>query len=300
MLYGFNATNILATNTKYPNIIGNKPVHANNINWSNLNLGKLALIHININNIIDVLNPNPIGSIHLLSIGTKYPPKNNIDVTTDINIIFPYSPKKKYAKDNDECSVINPATSSDSASGKSNGALFVSANAAIKNISAIGNNGIIFHTVLWFATIVIKFIESAKNTTINITIPIITSYDIIWAVVLNDPNNAYFEFADHPANIIPNTPNDDINNIYNILYVKSAITIPLLNGITAHANILNTNVIYGATKNNILFACDTNIVSFITNFNPSANGCNTPNTPTLFGPNLLCIAPITFLSANVK
>jgi hypothetical protein len=40
----------------------------------------------------------------------------------------------------------NPATSSDSASGKSKGGLFVSANIAIKKIKAIGINGNIFQT----------------------------------------------------------------------------------------------------------------------------------------------------------
>lgn len=78
------------------------------------------------------------------------------------------------------------------------------------------------------------------------------------------------ELAAHPANIIPNTPNPDINNIYNVLYPISSIITPLENGITPHPNIPNTNVIYGANKNNILFPCDTIIVSFITNFNPSA------------------------------
>jgi hypothetical protein len=39
-------------------------------------------------------------------------------------------------------STLNPETNSDSASGKSKGTLFVSANAAIKNINKLGQNGI--------------------------------------------------------------------------------------------------------------------------------------------------------------
>ena len=82
------------------------------------------------------------------------------------------------------------------------------------------------------------------------------------------------ELADQPANIIPNTPIPDINNIYNVLYPISSIIIPLLNGITPHDIIPHTNVTYGANKNNTLFPCETNIVSFITNFNPSATLLN--------------------------
>ena len=47
-------------------------------------------------------------------------------------MINPYSAKKKYAKGNALCSVLNPDTNSDSASLKSKGALFVSANIVIK------------------------------------------------------------------------------------------------------------------------------------------------------------------------
>ena len=42
----------------------------------------------------------------------------------------------------DEYSTMKPATSSDSASGRSNGGLFVSANAEMKKTTNIGNSGI--------------------------------------------------------------------------------------------------------------------------------------------------------------
>jgi len=64
----------------------------------------------------------------------------------DININDEYSPKKKKTNIDAPCSVMNPATNSDSASGKSKGGLFVSAKIAIKNIKAIGNKGKIFQT----------------------------------------------------------------------------------------------------------------------------------------------------------
>jgi hypothetical protein len=46
--------------------------------------------------------------------GIWYPPKNNIEDTQENNIIELYSLKKKKTKGTLECSVKNPATSSDS------------------------------------------------------------------------------------------------------------------------------------------------------------------------------------------
>ena len=57
-----------------------------------------------------------------------------------------YSAKKKLAKVMAEYSTLNPETSSDSPSVKSNGALFVSANADTKNIIAAGNSGTTYQT----------------------------------------------------------------------------------------------------------------------------------------------------------
>jgi len=56
-----------------------------------------------------------------------YTPKKKILKNAEIVYIFAYSPKKKKANDTEPCSVINPATYSDSASGRSKGARFVSA-----------------------------------------------------------------------------------------------------------------------------------------------------------------------------
>jgi len=81
-------------------------------------------------------------------ISYKYPPKNNILVNTHINTILAYSAKKKNTNITAECSVINPLTSSDSASAKSNGALLVSATEPIKNIINTGNRGKMNQTAL--------------------------------------------------------------------------------------------------------------------------------------------------------
>jgi hypothetical protein len=59
-----------------------------------------------------------------------------------------YSAKKKKTNITAACSVINPLTSSDSASAKSKGALLVSATEPIKNITNTGNRGTTNHIAL--------------------------------------------------------------------------------------------------------------------------------------------------------
>jgi hypothetical protein len=59
----------------------------------------------------------------------------------EIAIILVYSARKRKVKLMAECSVMNPATSSLSASGRSNGARLVSARAEIKARIATGQRG---------------------------------------------------------------------------------------------------------------------------------------------------------------
>jgi hypothetical protein len=73
--------------------------------------------------------------------GKLYPPKNKIAVNEDIKTIEQYSAKKKNTKIIEECSVKNPATSSDSASCKSKGVLLVSAKIEIKKKIKTGSKG---------------------------------------------------------------------------------------------------------------------------------------------------------------
>ena len=64
--------------------------------------------------------------------GESHPPRKTTAPTIDTINILAYSLKKKIDHLNPENSVIHPATSSDSASGISNGVLFVSATTEIK------------------------------------------------------------------------------------------------------------------------------------------------------------------------
>jgi len=96
--------------------------------------------------IVFICNQNaPIKGISKIG---NHPPKNKIEYNVDINRIFPYSPKKKKAKIIEEYSKLYPATISASASGKSKGALLVSATIEIKKIIAIGNSGKINHPLI--------------------------------------------------------------------------------------------------------------------------------------------------------
>ena len=99
--------------------------------------------------------------------GITYPPKNRIAVNTDTNTIEQYSARKKNTKIIALCSVKNPATSSDSASGRSNGVRFVSANAEIKKIIASGSKGTTYQIAAWSSTIVIILNEPVRKITVS-------------------------------------------------------------------------------------------------------------------------------------
>src|SRR3569833_4317255 len=75
------------------------------------------------------------------SIGDAQPPRNWIAVIAHISWIEMYSPSWNSRYGADEYSTMKPATSSDSASGRSKGGRFVSASAEMKNTMNIGNSG---------------------------------------------------------------------------------------------------------------------------------------------------------------
>jgi hypothetical protein len=161
--------------------IGMKTFQPSLISWSYLYLGIAALIQTNTNRskVILIISHTAPGINERNAKGGSQPPKNKIDVIADIKIMFAYSPKKNAAKLIEEYSTLNPATSSDSASGKSNGCLFVSARVDIKKMINIGNNGIANHIFSCAITISVKFKEPVtKITQIKIN-PIETSYEII-------------------------------------------------------------------------------------------------------------------------
>src|SRR5437763_16603786 len=58
--------------------------------------------------------------------GARHPPRNNVVASADTVTMLMYSARKNIANLNDEYSVWNPPTNSDSASARSNGARLVS------------------------------------------------------------------------------------------------------------------------------------------------------------------------------
>ena len=73
------------------------------------------------------------GAASVINFGIVHPPKKHKAAIEDIISIAVYSPRKNSANLNPLYSVKYPATSSLSASGRSKGSLFVSANAATIN-----------------------------------------------------------------------------------------------------------------------------------------------------------------------
>src|SRR5215470_10728927 len=75
------------------------------------------------------------------AIGGSHPPRNRMVVMAHMVAIATYSPSMNSMYGVDPYSTMKPATSSDSASTRSNGGRLVSASAEMKNTMNIGNSG---------------------------------------------------------------------------------------------------------------------------------------------------------------
>src|SRR3954467_14972391 len=80
--------------------------------------------------------------------GACQPPRNNVVAIAETVTMFTYSARKNSANFSDEYSVWNPPTSSDSASGRSNGARLVSPTIAITKTAKLGINSNAFHRLV--------------------------------------------------------------------------------------------------------------------------------------------------------
>src|ERR1700712_3059075 len=107
--------------------------------------------------------------------GASQPPRNRMVVMALIRNMFAYSPRKNSAKLIDEYSTKNPATISDSPSGKSNGERLVSASAEMKNTMNIGNSGMQNQIVRCARTMSDRFRLPTHSSTDTSTKPIETS-----------------------------------------------------------------------------------------------------------------------------
>src|SRR3954453_16748181 len=78
--------------------------------------------------------------------GQRQPPRNRVVASAQTVVMLTYSARKNIANLIEEYSVWNPATSSLSASGRSNGARFVSPTIEMMYMTNDGNSGITYHS----------------------------------------------------------------------------------------------------------------------------------------------------------
>jgi len=118
-------------------------------------------------------------------------PVKKITVSNLIIKIFAYSAIKINANKPLMYSILNPDTSSDSPSGRSNGVRFVSAKLVMYHIINRGNN---INIIQEYRCVVIACI-SIEYMIINAAInnrAIDTSYEIVCATLRSAPSSAYF------------------------------------------------------------------------------------------------------------
>src|SRR5205085_2727307 len=140
--------------------------------------------------------------------GGTQPPRNRIVAITHMVRMAMYSPRKNSRNGVAEYSTAKPATSSDSASTRSNGGRLVSASAEMKKITNIGNSGSqnqlnIPKRPSCASTIADRLSEPTHNRTVMMTNPIETSYDTICAAERSAARKGYFEFDAQPAMMMP-------------------------------------------------------------------------------------------------
>src|SRR5262245_23237981 len=103
---------------------------------------------------------------------------------------------------------MKPATSSDSASTRSNGGRLVSASADTKKMTNIGRSASQYQPnspkrLSCASTMADNFSEPAHSSTVMITKPMDTSYDTICAADRSADRNGYFEFDAQPPMMMP-------------------------------------------------------------------------------------------------
>lgn len=118
---------------------------------------------------------------------------NNLIIKIDV-----YSAMKINAKPPLLYSVLNPDTSSDSPSAKSNGVRLVSASNVVNQTIRRGGSIKLGQTD-WDRFINEKSYDFKINITGRSVKIILTSYEIVWATLRNAPNKEYLELDAQPA-----------------------------------------------------------------------------------------------------
>src|SRR3989338_4484256 len=213
--------------------------------------------------------------------GDSQPPRNMIEVRKAIRIILAYSARKNSANAMPEYSTWKPATISDSPSAMSNGARLVSATPEIRYTRNIGNSGMKYQPsspapLCWPRTMSPRFMLCEAISTHTSAKPIAISYDTICAAERTAPRKAYLELDAQPAMMMPYTASEVSARIYSNPALRSASTMPSLNGTAAHAASDGASAMIGARTNRNLLEPVGMMISLKNNFTPSAIGCNKP------------------------
>src|SRR5881392_633441 len=110
------------------------------------------------------------------STGGNQPPRNRIVAIAHIVVIATYSPSMNRRYGVEPYSTMKPATSSDSASTRSNGGRFVSASAEMKKMTNMGKSGSQYqpnmpNRVFCASTMAVRLSDPTHSSTVMMTKP---------------------------------------------------------------------------------------------------------------------------------
>jgi len=196
-----------------------------------------------------------------------------------INKMFIYSAIKISANRPALYSTLNPETSSDSPSAKSNGVRLVSARLVVNHIINRGDTISIIHDVDF---IMLRSIDLCKINTERRMRDIDTSYEIVCATPRNAPSKAYLEFEHHPAIKVVYTFILDTHKKYKAPYIRKDDGLEWGNKIHNIRAKIRPRI--GANIYGDIFAGVGVVCSFVNSLIASAKGWGSPIIITLFGP----------------
>lgn len=185
-----------------------------------------------------------------------------------------YSARKNRAKGPPAYSTLNPETSSDSPSVRSNGARFVSASVEINHIPARGQAGRISQMLSWVMLKVCKVNPPVNIMMLSRMRPRLTSYEIVWATARRAPIRAYFELEAQPEPKIEYTARLERARINSTVRFRSATGWGRGRGI--HNRRARVRASKGANINRMGEEVEGRTGSLIKSLTPSAIGWRSP------------------------
>lgn len=203
-------------------------------------------------------------------IGFINAPIKRVTVNAFIIIMLVYSAIKNRANGPAAYSTLNPDTSSDSPSVRSNGARLVSANVEMNHIIARGHVGSSNQVNCWVVISVDKVNDPFIRSTERRMIASVTSYEMVCATARRAPIRAYLEFEAHPDHRIAYTARLEVAKINRTPIFILIRGMGMGRGI--HIVKANVRARVGAIINNIIDDVRGFIGSLMNSFIASANG----------------------------